>query len=70
MTQTDFHHAQPVYEQLAGWDEDLSAVRTFDGLPKNAQRYVQALEEMSGGPISAIGVGPGRDQTLVLRDLL
>ena len=40
---------------------------TFEDLPKNAQRYVQALEEMSGTPFWAVGVGPGREQTLVVR---
>ena len=70
MTQTDFHHAVPVYETFPGWTEDLSGVKSFDDLPINAQSYVRALEDMSGAPISAVGVGPGRDQTLVLRDLL
>ena len=70
MTQTEFHHAEPVYEELPGWDEDLSQARAFDDLPKNAQAYVKALEEMSGAPISVVGVGARRDQTLVLRDLL
>ncbi|HLZ36872.1 MAG TPA: adenylosuccinate synthase [Mycobacteriales bacterium] len=70
MTQTDFHHARPVYEELPGWSEDLSVARSFDELPKNAQNYVRTIEEMSGAPVSAVGVGPDRDQTLVLRDLV
>lgn len=70
MTQTDFHHATPVYEEFPGWSEDISACAQFSDLPPNAQAYVRALEEMSGAPISAIGVGPGRDQTIVLRDLV
>lgn len=70
MTQTDFHHATPVYEDLPGWSEDISACKDFADLPPNAQAYVRALEDMSGAPISAIGVGPGRDQTIVLRDLV
>jgi adenylosuccinate synthase len=70
MTQTDFHHARPVYEYLDGWWEDISSVRSFADLPKNAQAYVKALEEMSGAPVSAVGVGPRRDQTLQLRPLL
>ncbi len=70
MTQTDFHHATPVYELLDGWDEDISTARSVDDLPKAAQQYVRALEEMSGAPISAIGVGPGRDQTVQVRSLL
>jgi adenylosuccinate synthase len=64
MTQTDVHHAVPVYEELPGWWEDISACRTFDDLPRNARDYVLALEGMIGAPISAIGVGPGRDQTI------
>ena len=44
--------------------------RSLDDLPKTAQAYVAALEEMSGAPISAIGVGPGRDETVQVRSLL
>jgi adenylosuccinate synthase len=64
MTQTEFHHAKPVYEYFDGWQTDISACRTFDELPKNAQAYVQALEEMSGTRIWGVGVGPGREQTI------
>ena len=70
MTQTDFHHATPVYEFLDGWDEDISAARSLSDLPKATQRYVQALEEMSGAQMSAIGVGPGRDEIIEVRSLL
>ena len=70
MTQTDFHHATPVYELFDGWEEDISGARSLTDLPKTAQAYVAALEEMSGAPISAIGVGPGRDQTVEIRSLL
>jgi len=70
MTQSDFHHATPVYEQFPGWSEDISAARTFDDLPANAQRYVLALEEMVGQRVSAIGVGPGRDAVVSRHDLL
>ena len=70
MTQTEFHHATPVYEYLDGWNEDITGAREFAELPKNAQGYVRTLEEMAGAPISAIGVGPGRDETLQLRSLV
>ena len=70
MTQTGFHHAKPVYEFFDGWDEDISSARSLADLPKTAQAYVTALEEMSGAPMSAIGVGPGRDQTIEIRSLL
>jgi adenylosuccinate synthase len=70
MTQTDFHHAKPVYEYLDGWSEDITGARTFDDLPKTARDYVHAIEEMAGAPVAAVGVGPRRDQTLQLRPLL
>jgi adenylosuccinate synthase len=69
-SQTEFHHAKPILEFFDGWKEDISGARTFDALPANAQAYVQALEELSGARISAIGVGPGRDQTLTVRPLI
>lgn len=68
--QTLFHHATPIYEELDGWWEDISHCRTFDELPVNAQRYVLALEELSGVRVSAIGVGPGREATIARHDLL
>jgi len=70
MTQTDFHHAQPVYEYLDGWWEDISQAREFADLPKNAQAYVRAVEDLIGAPVSAVGVGPRRDQTVQLREVL
>jgi adenylosuccinate synthase len=69
-TQTGFHHAVPVYEYLPGWWENISECRTFSDLPTNAQAYVHRLEELAGAQISVIGVGPGRDQNVVIRDLL
>ena len=69
-SQSDFHHAKPIYEYLAGWKENISKAKTFNDLPKNAQEYVKFLEKISGAPISAIGVGPGRDETIVVRDLI
>ncbi len=70
MTQTDFHHARPVYEYLDGWAENVSSVRSFEELPKAAQQYVLALEEMSGARISAVSVGADRDATIVRHSLL
>jgi adenylosuccinate synthase len=69
-SQTDFHHAKPIYEYLPGWSEDISKAKSFADLPKNAQSYVKALEEMSGAPISAIGVGPGRTETIEINSFL
>lgn len=68
--QTDFHHAKPIYEKLPGWTEDLSKARSLDDLPKNARAYVEYLENISGTRISAVGVGPGREETIAVRDLV
>lgn len=70
VNQTDFHHAKPIYQNFAGWAEDISKARTFADLPKNAQDYIVALEAMSGARISAIGVGPARDAIIVRHDML
>ncbi len=70
MTQTGFHHARPVYEYLDGWWEDISAARQLADLPRNARAYLEALEGLFGAPISAVGVGARRDQTLQLRPVL
>lgn len=70
MTQTEFHHAVPVYEYFPGWDDDISKCRSFGDLPANAQAYVEQLEAMSGSRISVIGVGAGREASIVRHDLL
>lgn len=70
MTQTDLYRAEPIYEEMPGWWEGISAAREFEDLPTNARDYVSRLEELAGAPVSCIGVGPGRDQTIVRRDVL
>jgi adenylosuccinate synthase len=70
VSQSDFHHAKPIYEIFPGWDEDITAAKKFEDLPQNAQDYVLALEKLSGTRISAIGVGPDRNATIVRHDLL
>jgi adenylosuccinate synthase len=61
-------HATPVYETLAGWDEDISALTSFEKLPSAAQEYVKRLEQLMGVPITILSVGPGREQKIVLDD--
>jgi adenylosuccinate synthase len=70
VSQSDFHHAVPVYEEFPGWSEDISGARSFEDLPAAAQDYVLAIERMSRAPISVIGVGPDREAVVVRRDLL
>jgi adenylosuccinate synthase len=69
MTQTAFHHAVPVYEELPGWSEDITGARTLADLPTNARKYLDRIEELSGTRISAVGVGPGQDQTIEVNNL-
>jgi adenylosuccinate synthase len=70
VSQSDFHHATPIYEEFPGWTEDITGVRSFEDLPQAAQAYVLTLEAISGARISAIGVGPGRDAIVVRHDLV
>jgi adenylosuccinate synthase len=56
---------EPVYEEMSGWAEDISGVRTRDGLPAAARAYVARTEQQLGVPITLIGVGPDREQAVV-----
>jgi adenylosuccinate synthase len=64
MHQSDFHHAQPVFEELPGWNEDLSDVTAWDDLPAAARDYVSWVEARLGVPVTMVGVGQRRDQIL------
>ncbi|WP_053204812.1 adenylosuccinate synthase [Jiangella muralis] len=70
MTQTEFHHAVPIFEYFEGWDDDISGARTLADLPPAARRYLDAVEDLCKAPISAVGVGPGREQIVAVRDLV
>lgn len=70
MSQSDFHHAKPIYENLPGWSEDISTCRTFEELPANARAYILRVEELIGARVSTIGVGPGRDEIIERHSLL
>jgi adenylosuccinate synthase len=70
MTQTEFHHAVPIYEFLDGWTDDITGARTMADLPAAARAYVEAVEALCGAPMSAVGVGPGRDQIIKVRELV
>jgi adenylosuccinate synthase len=64
--QTIFNKARPVFEELAGWRDDLTAARSLDDLPKEARAYLEALESLCGVRVSYASVGPGRDQMVSL----
>jgi adenylosuccinate synthase len=63
-----FEKCQPVYEDMPGWQQDISKAKSFDELPEAARNYVKRLEELSGCQIVLVSVGPRRDQTIVLRN--
>jgi adenylosuccinate synthase len=69
MTLGEVARAEPVYETLPGWQEDLSRVRRYADLPDNARRYVERVEALVDVPVALISVGPGRDETIVRADL-
>ncbi len=69
-SQSDFHHATPIYESFPGWSENIEGAREFSDLPESAQDYVTRLEDLMGQRVSVIGVGPSRDAVIVRRDLL
>ena len=60
--------AEPVYEILDGWTEDITNVRKFDELPENAKKYINAIEDFIEIPITFISVGPERNQNIVITD--
>jgi adenylosuccinate synthase len=70
LTQSDFHHAVPIYETLPGWKQDITGARTFDELPENARRFVEFVEDRIGARISVVGVGPGRDEVIERHSVL
>jgi adenylosuccinate synthase len=70
LTQSDFHHAVPIYETLPGWKQDITGARRFDELPKDAQRFVEFVEERIRARISVVGVGPGRDEVIERHSVL
>jgi adenylosuccinate synthase len=69
MTLEEVARAEPVYEVLPGWSEDLTGARAYAELPANARRYVERIEALVGVPIDVISVGPDRDQTITRRSV-
>jgi adenylosuccinate synthase len=65
--QSDFHHAQPVYEDLPGWNVDISGVRDYDELPPAARDYLAFVEQRVGVPVTVVGIGQRRDQIITRR---
>jgi adenylosuccinate synthase len=64
--QSIFHRAEPVYEELEGWREDVQGATSFEALPAAARTYVERLQDLAGVPIHVVSVGPSREQSLVM----
>ncbi|MES2637311.1 MAG: adenylosuccinate synthase [Pseudomonadota bacterium] len=62
----DVARCKPIYETVAGWKETTFGVKTWDGLPKNAQHYLKRLETLCGVPIAIVSTGPERDETIII----
>lgn len=60
-----FKQCEPVYEEMPGWQEDITQVRRFEDLPQTAQDYIRRIEELSGVSATLVAVGPGREQTII-----
>ncbi|EAX47335.1 Adenylosuccinate synthase [Thermosinus carboxydivorans Nor1] len=60
---------EPIYEEMPGWEESISAIRAYDDLPVNCRRYIERLSEVVGIEIGIVSVGPRRDQTIILHDM-
>ncbi len=61
---------EPIYEEFNGWMTDISGCRNFDELPENAKKYLRRISEVAGVELGIVSVGPNREQTIVLKELL
>jgi adenylosuccinate synthase len=64
--QSDFHKASPIYEDHPGWDEDVTGCRSMDELPRAARSYLGRIEDLADIPVTYVGVGPSRHETVVV----
>lgn len=63
------YKAKPIYEELPGWKEDISQMKTYDELPENCKKYIKRMEEILRCPISVVSVGPDRSQNIHIREI-
>ncbi len=63
----DLEKVKPVYEELPGWQQALEQARTWQDLPTPAQAYAEKVSELAAVPIRFISIGPGREQTIMMK---
>jgi adenylosuccinate synthase len=59
---------KPIYETLPGWTEEISHIRKFEDLPENTRNYLKRIEELVETPIDIISIGPGREETIIIKN--
>ena len=64
----ELDRCEPVYEELPGWEGDITQIKSYDELPENAKNYLKRICELSQTPLATISVGPDREQTIILHD--
>lgn len=64
----ELYRCEPVYEELPAWEEDITEVKDYESLPKNAKKFLKRIEEVTGLPLVTVSVGPDREQTIVLKN--
>ncbi|EEU29769.1 adenylosuccinate synthase [Limosilactobacillus coleohominis 101-4-CHN] len=64
----ELDRCKPIYDELPGWDEDITNVTKFEDLPENAKNYLKRIEELTATPLATVSVGPDREQTMILHD--
>ena len=65
---TVLERCKPVYKEFDGWTDDISKVREYKDLPESAKKYIETIEEITGAKISMIGVGPNRDEAVLVKN--
>lgn len=66
---TKLYNYEPIYEELQGWDEDITKVRSYDELPVNAKKYIEFIENYLGINVYLVSVGPERSQNIIRKEL-
>lgn len=66
---TKLYNYEPIYEELEGWTEDITKVRSYDELPRNAKKYIEFIENYLGINVYLVSVGPERSQNIIRKEL-